>query len=504
VCTRAFGDEAGIAIPVRIQATHLNLDEGAMDRRILVVDDSELTCQQLSQLLSETDRQVMVAHDGTTALEWLVENPCSLVLADLALPGIDGLDLLREIRSRDLPVTVIVMTGHATVESAVEAMKLGAYDLIQKPIDTIRLELLVHRALEDRRLIDEVADLRRRLQKKNAYHNLVGRSPGMTEVFERVARVASSSCNVLITGETGTGKELVAQAIHSSDVTRKGPLIAVNCAALPEPLLESELFGHERGAFTGADRQKKGRFELARGGTLFLDEIGEMPMGMQAKLLRVLQDGRFERVGGTEAIHTDCRVVAATNLNLAGAVSAGRFREDLYYRLNVFSIELPPLRDRIEDVPLLVEHFLEKLAERNLPPRTFSRLALARLSGYNWPGNVRELEHVVEQAMVTTSGPIVDAESLPPQIVAQLDEPFSLDFDHRRPLPEITAELTSRIERAYLQRVLEKYRGRIEPSSRHCGLSRRSISEKLRRYQIDKRDYKLSSARRQQYVLASE
>jgi two-component system NtrC family response regulator len=472
-----------------------------MDRRILVVDESELTAQQLSQLLSEPDRQVMVTTDGTAALEWLVENPCSLVLTDLRLPGIDGLDLIREIRHRELPVTVIAMTGHATVESAVEAMKLGAYDLIQKPIDTIRLELLVHQALEDRRLIDEVADLRRRLQKQNAYHNLVGRSTGMAEVFKRVARVASSSCNVLITGETGTGKELVAQAIHSSDVTRSGPLVAVNCAALPEPLLESELFGHERGAFTGADRQKQGRFELARAGTLFLDEIGEIPPGMQAKLLRVLQDGRFERVGGTESIQADCRVVAATNLNLAAAVSAGRFREDLYYRLNVFSIELPPLRERIEDIPLLVNHFVEKLAERNLPPKSFSRLALSRLSRYNWPGNVRELEHVVEQTLVTTSAEIVEPESLPPQIVAHHDEPFSLEFDHGRPLPEITAEFTSRIERTYLQRVLEKYRGRIAACARHCGLSRRSISEKLRRYQIDKRDYKPHASRRKQGAL---
>ena len=293
-------------------------------------------------------------------MEWLVENRCSLVLTDLRLPGISGLDLIREIRERELPVTVIVMTGYATVESAVEAMKLGAYDLIHKPIDTIRLELVVNQALEDRRLIDEVADLRGRLQKKYAYHNLLGRSPRMTEVFDRVARVASSPCNVLVTGETGTGKELVAQAIHFSDVTRRGALVAVNCAALPEQLLESELFGHERGAFTGADRQKKGRFELADGGTLFLDEIGEMPLGMQAKLLRVLQDGRFERVGGTESIQTDCRVIAATNVNLAEAVAAGRFREDLFYRLNVFSIEMPPLRERLEDIPLLVEHFLEQ------------------------------------------------------------------------------------------------------------------------------------------------
>ena len=475
-----------------------------MDRRILVVDDSQLVCQQLSQLLASTDRQITVAPDATTALEWLVENRCSLVLTDLRLPGISGLELIGEIHKRKLPVTVIVMTGYATVEAAVAAMKLGAYDLILKPIDTIRLEMVVNQALEDRRLIDEVADLRGRLRKKYAYHNLLGRSPKMIDVFDRVARVASSPCNVLVTGETGTGKELVAQAIHFSDVTRRGTLVAVNCAALPEHLLETELFGHERGAFTGADRQKKGRFELADGGTLFLDEIGEMPLGMQAKLLRVLQDGRFERVGGTGPVETDCRVIAATSLNLAEAVSDGRFREDLFYRLNVFSIELPPLRDRLEDIPLLVNHFLEKLTERGLPSRSVSRLALSRLLSFDWPGNVRQLEHVIEQAMVMTSGPVIEPDNLPPQIVASHDEPFTLDFDHHRPLPEISAEFTRRIECAYLQRVLEKYRGRIELCAKHCGLSRRSISEKLRRYQIDKRAYKPHTSRRKQFALAGE
>ena len=283
-----------------------------MDRRILVVDDSELICQQLSQLLASPDRQIKVAHDGTTALEWLVERTFSLVLTDLRLPGIGGLDLIREIRHRDLPVTVIVMTGHASIDSAVEAMKLGAYDFIHKPIDSDPARAPGRPGARGPQAAStRSADLRNRLRRRYAYHNLLGRSPRMREVFARVERVASSACTVLITGETGTGKELVAQAIHYTDATRHGPLVAVNCAALPEPLLESELFGHERGAFTGADRQKKGRFEQASGGTLLLDEIGELPLGMQAKLLRVLQDGTFERVGGTEAIQADCRVIAA-------------------------------------------------------------------------------------------------------------------------------------------------------------------------------------------------
>ena len=487
-----------------IVPTHLSLDEGAMDRRILVVDDSELIRQQLFQLLARPGREICVARDGTTAIEDLVDRPFSLLLTDLRLPDGDGLELIRQIRGRELPVTMIVMTAHATVEVAVEAMKLGAYDFIQKPVDTERLELVVSQALEARRLIDEVADLRNRLRRRNAYHNILGRSKRMMEVFARVERVASSNCTVLVTGETGTGKELVAQAIHYSDVTRHGPLIEVNCAALPEHLLESELFGHERGAFTGADRQKKGRFELAAGGTLFLDEIGELPVGMQAKLLRVLQDQRFERVGGTEPIKTDCRVIAATNLNLAEAVAANRFRDDLYYRLNVVSIDLPPLRERIEDVPLLVNHFLEKLVERGLPSKTVARETLSRLLRYDWPGNVRELDNLIEQMVVTTPGPVIAPENLPPHILPLREEPLSLDFDHNRPLQELTDEFTQRIERAYLIRVLEKYRGRIDRCADHCGLSRRSISEKLRRYRIDKTDFKPAIRGRTGYVMAGE
>jgi two-component system NtrC family response regulator len=400
-----------------------------------------------------------------------------------------------------LPVTAIVMTGHASIDSAVAAMKLGAYDYLLKPIDALRLGVLVEQALEDRKLLDEVESLRHGLQQRCAYHNLVGKSPRMREVFARVARVASSSCTVLITGETGTGKELVAQAIHYSDVTRREPLVAVNCAALPEPLLESEFFGHERGAFTGADRQKKGRFEQAKGGTLLLDEIGELPLGMQAKLLRVLQDGTFERVGGSEVIQADCRVLVSTNLNLAEAVAAGRFREDLYYRLNVVTIELPPLRERLDDIPLLVQHILKRLQERRLPAKSLSRETLSKLARYDWPGNVRELEHVIEQAVVTTPGPVIEPENLPPQVVSTCEEPFTLDFDLQRPLQTITEELTERVERAYLQRVLERYKGRIDRCAAHCGLSRRSISEKLRRYAIDKAEFKANPPLRKEVVL---
>jgi two-component system response regulator AtoC len=468
-----------------------------MDRRILVVEGSELYRQQLEQLLAGPGRDVIVVNDATAALELLVERPFSLVVTDLNLPRVGGLDLIREIRARDLPVSVIVVGGDPSVEAAVEAIHLDAVDFVLKPIERDLFRHQVEKALKDRTLTDEIAALNTRLRRRHAYHDMLGRSRRMTEVFAKVERVASSSCTVLITGETGTGKEMIASAIHQSDVTRKpgGRLVAVNCAALPENLLESELFGHERGAFTGADRQHIGRFETAAGGTLFLDEIGEMPMGMQAKLLRVLQDGRFERVGGLEPIQSDCRVLAATNVDLAEAVAAGRFRSDLYYRLNVVSIEAPPLRDRLDDIPLLVHHFLHKMEERGLPARTMARSTLSQLLRYDWPGNVRELEHAIELMVLTTPGPVIEPENLPPEIVPRRDEPFSLDFDHERPLQELTDELTRRIEQAYLARVLEKYSGRIDQCAAHCGLSRRSISEKLRRYQIDKADFKPANRR---------
>ncbi len=468
-----------------------------MDRRILVVDESESSCRQLSQLLARPDRQIKVARDGTAALEWLVDGHFSLVLADLGLPGIDGLDLIREIRQRELPVTVIVMSSHASVDTAVEAMKLGAYDYLNKPIDHVRLNVLIEQALSDRTLRDEVAALREGSNRQFAFHRLLGVGPAMREVFARVTRAAASNCTVLISGETGTGKDLVAQALHHSDPKRsKGPFVVVNCAALPEPLLASELFGHERGAFTGAENRRLGRFELARGGTLFLDEIGEMPPAMQAKLLRVLQEGRFERVGGSETIAVDARVVAATHVDLEAAVASGQFREDLYYRLNVVRIVVPPLRERTEDIRLLIDHFLKKLQERRYPAKSFAPETLARLERHEWSGNVRELEHLVEQLSVTSPGPVIEPDDLPPNVVPSREEPFRLDFDIARPIQQITDELTERVERAYLTRVLEEYRGRIDRCSEHCGLSRRSISEKLRRYRIDKAEFKMHGTRR--------
>ncbi len=470
-----------------------------MDRRILVIDDSELTCRQVSQLLASPDRSIKIVNDGTEALELIVDGDFSLVLTDLRMggKGIDGLELLEQVRERDLPVTVIMMTAFASVESVVKAMKLGAYDYLTKPIDPEELLLVVEKALADRALLDEVNEARDRLRQRFGFDQLLGTGPRMKAVFERIGRVASSNCNVLITGETGTGKELVAQALHHADATRSGPLIAVNCAALPEPLLESELFGHEKGAFTGADRRKLGRFELAQGGTLLLDEIGDLPIGVQAKLLRVLQDGTFERVGGSKTLQVNTRILAATNIDLNAAVEEGRFREDLYYRLNVVSIEVPALRERPEDLPLLVDHFLKRLEERGCQPKPFAKETLGRMARYHWPGNVRELEHLVEQLVVTTPEAVVRPEDLPMELQDdQVEAPLDLGFDLRRPLHEITRDLIDRVERIYLRGILERYQGRIDRCAAHSGLSRRSISEKLRNHQIDKADFKPSTVNR--------
>src|SRR5262245_21419453 len=328
----------------------------------------------------------------------LVKRTYSIVVTDLKMPGISGMDLLEEVQKRRLPVSVIVTTGFGSIDEAVRAMRLGATDFLTKPIDIDHLRLVIERALRERALLDEVADLREQLQNRYSFQNMLSKNPQMHDVFELIGHVAQTNSTVLIEGETGTGKEEVARAIHFASPRRVGPMIAINCAALPENLLESELFGHEKGAFTSAVGQRKGRFELADGGTLLLDEIGDVPAAMQAKLLRVLQERRFERVGGTESIEVDVRVMAATNRSLQRLVKAGKFREDLYYRLNVVKIGLPPLRDRPEGIPLLAMHFAQKYAGRGSVAKRISPEAMEILLRHNWPGNVRELENAIERA----------------------------------------------------------------------------------------------------------
>ena len=462
-----------------------------MTRSILIVDDNELARKQLQQVL-EGDPQLHVetTADGSKALEELTRNSYSILITDLRMPRVDGMSVIKEIQQRRLPVTVIVTTGHGTIDEAVQAIRMGAYDFLTKPIDVENLKLVVHRALRERALQDEVAQLRGQLQSRYQFHNILSKNAHMHTVFELIKNVADTTTTVLIEGETGTGKEQVARAIHDSSHTRSGPLVAVNCAALPETLLESELFGHEKGAFTSAVSQRRGRFELANAGTIFLDEVGDVPATMQAKLLRVLQERRFERVGGTESIEVDVRVIAATNRSLQRLVKQGTFREDLFYRLNVVKIDLPPLRERPEDIPLLATHFAEKYCKPNESPKQIAPGAMEVLLSYRWPGNIRELENAIERACVTSRDSYIQPENLPPELTtpATPKMPFHIDLD--RPLPVLLREASAAIEQQYIRKALKKTRGNVGRCARICGLSRRSITAKITEYKIDKMSFK--------------
>jgi DNA-binding NtrC family response regulator len=459
-----------------------------MKRRILIVEDNEQACKGLQQLLSANpELEVTATTDAQHGLKELREQPYSLVITDLRMPRLDGMQLIKEVQLRHVPVTVIVTTGESTIDEAVEAMRLGAYDFLTKPIDLDRLQFVVQRALRERTLQDELTQLRLRLQDTYSFHNVLSRSPRMHAIFELISNVAATTTTVLIHGETGTGKEQIARAIHqASAVWRKGPLVAVNCAALPETLLESELFGHEKGAFTSAVGQRRGRFELADGGTIFLDEVGDVPAAMQAKLLRVLQERCFERVGGHDSIEVDVRVIAATNRSLQRLVKQGTFREDLYYRLNVVKIDLPPLRERQEDIQLLAAHFCGKYARPGELPKQIAPETLEVLLAYRWPGNIRELENAIERACVTARDAVILPENLPPDLLAPPPARSPLHIDLSKPLPDLLREITTSVEQQYIRKALKKTRGNVGRCAKLCGLSRRSMTGKIAEYGIDK------------------
>jgi DNA-binding NtrC family response regulator len=462
-----------------------------MQRRILIADDNDLNRQQLQKLL-EADKKLKVdtVGDGASALEALTGQNYSLLLTDLKMPRLDGIQLIEEVQRRRMPVTVIVTTGHGSIDEAVHAMRLGAYDFITKPVDFHHLLLVVQRALRERCLQDEVVYLREQLQSRYAFQNIISKNPKMHAIFELISNLAHTTTTALIEGETGTGKELVARAIHQSSTVRSGPMVAVNCAALPENLLESELFGHEKGAFTSAVGQRRGRFELADGGTIFLDEVGDVPAAMQAKLLRVLQERRFERVGGTESIQVDVRVIAATNRSLQQLVKEGKFREDLYYRLNVVKIDLPALRDRPEDIPLLASYFVQKYTQPGEQPKQISPQAMEVLLHHRWPGNIRELENALERASVTTLTGMIMPENLPPEVLAPSTPPSPYEVDLDRPLTDLLREVCADIEQQYIRKALEKSHGNVGRCAKTCGLSRRSISAKIAEYGINKACFK--------------
>jgi DNA-binding NtrC family response regulator len=462
-----------------------------MQRRILIADDNDLARQQLQKLLESDQRlKVDTASNGTEALEAICEQNYSIVITDLKMPHLDGLQLIEEVERRRIPITIIVTTGHGSIDEAVQAMKLGAYDFLTKPIDLQHLRLVVQRALRERTLQDEVVYLREQLQSRYSFQNIISKSPRMHSIFELINNLAHTTTTVLIEGETGTGKELVARAIHLSSQRRTGPMVAVNCAALPENLLESELFGHEKGSFTSAVGQRRGRFELADGGTIFLDEVGDIPAAMQAKLLRVLQERRFERVGGTESIEVDVRVIGATNRSLLQMVKDGVFREDLYYRLNVVKIDLPPLRERPEDIPLLAAHFAQKYGHNGESPKQIAPQAMEALLHYRWPGNVRELENALERACVTTFGGAIQPENLPAEVMTPSKPKLPYDIDLNRSLSDLLRDVCAALEEQYIRKALEKSHGNVGRCAKICGLSRRSISAKIAEYGINKSMFK--------------
>jgi DNA-binding NtrC family response regulator len=471
-----------------------NLASHPVQPRVLIAEDNELVCKQLGRMLEGSlGVRVDTVADGNQALAALRKNYYSVFVTDLQMPHLDGLQLMREVQQQRIPVTVVVVTGHGSIDAAVQAMQAGAYDFFTKPLNLDRLKLIIQRILDERALRDEVVYLRDQLQAKEAFKHIVSKSPQVHSILELVSHIAQTTTTVLIEGETGTGKELVARAIHQASAPhRPGPLVAVHCAALPENLLESELFGHEKGSFTGALGQRKGRFEQAHKGTLFLDEISEIPPSMQVKLLRVLQERRFERVGGSESVEVDVRVIAASNRPLGRLVKKGDFREDLYYRVNVVKIELPPLRDRPEDIPLLAEHFCVKYARRGEPAKEVSAAAMEVLLRHHWPGNVRELENVMERACVTCPGPVIEAENLSPDITQGQKEraPFRVDLD--RPLPALLRDVVSSVESRYIQKALARTRGHVGRCAKICGLSRRSITSKLAEYGIDRTELRVT------------
>ncbi|HOS36209.1 MAG TPA: sigma-54 dependent transcriptional regulator, partial [Treponemataceae bacterium] len=389
---------------------------------ILVIDDEKNIRTGLQAALELDGYEVLLAEDGTTGLSLALNNEVDLVITDLRMPGVSGEEVLRRITTETPGIPVIVLTGHGTVENAVEAMRSGAYDFLTKPLNLDRLSLLVKRALQSRELVLQNRELEQEAEKRKSFEHIIGKSPSMLKLFDVVKRVAPTRASVLITGESGVGKELIANALHNLSTRKDNPIIKVHCAALAENILESELFGHEKGAFTGAVSRKRGRFELAHGGTIFLDEIGEINQSVQIKILRVLQEKMFERVGGEDTIEVDVRVITATNRDLEKEIAEGRFREDLFYRLNVVRIHVPPLRERKDDLPLMISAFVKEFAEENgkvienIDPK-----ARQALYAYDWPGNVRQLRNCIESAVVMTTGTVITLDELPPSI-REMDE----------------------------------------------------------------------------------
>jgi DNA-binding NtrC family response regulator len=449
--------------------------------RLLIVDDELDSRDALAELADRWGYEVQTATDGTEALRRAIEWHPDVILTDLVMPNMDGLWLLRALRAELPDCPVVLLTGRGTVQTAVQAIKEGAYDFIEKPLEISRLKVVLDRALEKKETMREMQLLRRRLAALAPGTDMIGSGPATQRVFELVNKVAPANASVVITGQSGTGKEIVARAIHSLSSRKDKPFVALNCGAIPPTLIESELFGYERGAFTGADQRRLGNFELAQAGTLFLDEIGELPLEMQGKFLRVLEERKFRRLGGKSEVEVDVRVICATNRDLKEEIKRGHFREDLYFRLHVFTIHLPPLKERREDVPLLVQHFVEKFnAETGKHVQGVSTGAMDVLQNYAWPGNIRELRNTVERAMILTDGDTIDEEHLPPDMRPSPREAAAL----RLPLG---IELRV-VEKDYILASLQKNAGNKARTAESLGISEKTLYNKLNRYAAEARE----------------
>lgn len=444
--------------------------------KILVIDDEKNMRWALERALKSQGHEVSLAEDGEKGLELALKLSPDLVILDLKMPGMDGMAVLAALKNKELETTVIMITAHGSTASAVQAMKLGAYDYINKPFDIEELKIVVDKALEVKTLKSKVRVLENQVSERYSFQNMIGKSAVMHQIFGLIERVADTSANVLIQGESGTGKELIARSLHYASSRKHGALIQVNCAALPESLLESELFGHEKGAFTGAIAQHQGRFELADGGTIFLDEIGEINPHVQVKLLRVLQERCFERVGGKQTIKVDVRVIAATNRDLVAEMKEGRFREDLFYRLNVIPIKMPSLRQRKEDIPLLIEHFLQKYDCQGTT-KTLSPGALKVLVEYPWPGNIRELENTIERLAIISAGPVIERDDIP----SELMETQSLGNATRIKLTNDGVNL-EQLEKDLLLQALDLAQGNKTQAAKLLGLTRHTLLYRMDKY----------------------
>ncbi|MBW1980551.1 MAG: sigma 54-interacting transcriptional regulator [Deltaproteobacteria bacterium] len=453
--------------------------------RILVVDDDASHLTVLLTIIKNWGYRVEGADDGSMAVDKVKDNPFDLVLMDVRMAEMSGIEALKLIKEYNPAIPILIMTAYSSIESAVEALKAGAYDYLTKPLDFDVLKLTLERALEHTNLKEEIRTLKQRLVSDFKLHKIIGKSPAMKELLEMVAMVAPSEATALITGESGTGKELIARSIHYNSGRQEGPLVIVNCAALTETLLESELFGHEKGAFTGADRRREGRFMQANKGTIFLDEIGEMSPMMQAKLLRVIQEREIQRVGSDESLKVDVRILAATNRDLQDEVSAGRFREDLYYRLNVVTLRVPPLRERREDIPLLAQHFLEIYSKKNRRQlKGFSPVAMDMLLKYEWPGNVRELENAVERAVILSLGDYITETELPLSITKGYSPVQMVPLMVQGPTSGRSLE---EIEKEAVLATLEAVGGNKSEAARRLGITRKTLHKKLQKYEKERK-----------------